>query len=245
MFGRRGFSALITAGVVALLAATTAVPAQAVINPMPPLSHVTVISAAERQNILHLYNTTDKVNWTFDDCATQAHLTALLGFLSSHNVQAKFFFTGQCMLQHPTYRAQILNAKHFLGNHSYDHTSYVTLTASRIYTEVRRSGSVAPTTTPKLCRPPYGDGAFSVRVYNALAAAGCRPAYWTVDTRDWSGSSAAVIVSRVKYGDSNTPRLYAGGVILMHGTGLHTLEALPGIYNVMVSRGLRTFHLRR
>jgi peptidoglycan/xylan/chitin deacetylase (PgdA/CDA1 family) len=211
---------------------------------MPALSKVSVVSAAEQSRIRHLYTTSLRVRYTFDDCATQTRLTALLRSLSSHNVQAVFFFTGACMRAHPTYRSQIINARHLLGNHSYDHPSYLKLTTAQIYSQVRRSYSVVPTTSVKLCRPPYGAGAFDLRVYNALAAAGCRPAFWTVDTRDWSGSTAATIVRRVRYGDSWTPPVKAGGVILMHGTGTYTLAAQQGIYDAIRAKGLTSFVLR-
>jgi peptidoglycan/xylan/chitin deacetylase (PgdA/CDA1 family) len=211
---------------------------------MPPLSKVSVVTGAEQSRIRHLYSTSSRVRWTFDDCATQARLTALLRFLDTHNVQAVFFFTGLCMRAHPTFRSQIVNSHHLLGNHSYDHPSYLTLTTAQIYSQVRRPYSVVPTTSIKLCRPPYGAGAFTVKVYNALAAAGCRPAFWTVDTRDWSGSSAATIVSRVRSGDRFTPEVQAGGVILMHGTGKYTLAAQQGIYNAIRAKGLTSFTLR-
>jgi peptidoglycan/xylan/chitin deacetylase (PgdA/CDA1 family) len=218
-------------------------PSQAADNAMPPLPGVSRITAAEQFNISHLYYTGPKVRLTFDDCATQARLTGMKNWLKAYNIQATFFFTGQCMLAHPAYASQLIQAGQLLANHSYDHGDYSRMTAAQIKDEVRRYGSVTPTTTPKLCRPPYGAGAFSVGVYNALAQAGCRPAFWTVDTRDWDGSSAASIIGRVRYGDATTPRAYPGGVILLHGTGLHTLEALPGIRQALIDRGYATFHI--
>lgn len=217
---------------------------QAVTNNMPQLRSASRLSAAEKSNILHLYSHGAKVRLTFDDCASQARLTGILNWLRKNNVQAIFFFTGTCMLAHPTYRTQLIRAHQLLGNHSFDHGDYSRMTSAQIYTEVRRHGSVLPTTSPKLCRPPYGAGAFSLRVYNALARAGCRPAFWTVDTRDWDGSPAATIIRRVQFGDRFTPRARAGGVILMHGTGPHTLEALPGVRRALMYWGLATFHLR-
>jgi peptidoglycan/xylan/chitin deacetylase (PgdA/CDA1 family) len=228
----------------AMLSVATAPATQGAVSVMPPLSKVSVVSAAEQSRIRHLYSTSPLVRYTFDDCADQTRLTALLRSLSSHNVQAIFFFTGTCMRLHPTYPAQIVHAQQLLGNHSYDHPSYLKLTTAQIYSQVRRSYSVVPTTSVKLCRPPYGDGAFNLRVYNALAAAGCRPAFWTVDTRDWSGSTAATIVRRVRTGDAYTPPVKAGGVILMHGTGRYTLAAQQGVYDAIRARGLTSFAVR-
>jgi peptidoglycan/xylan/chitin deacetylase (PgdA/CDA1 family) len=147
------------------------------------------------------------------------------------------------MLAHPGYAAQLTRKGQLLGNHSYDHADYTRLSDAGIRNEVRRRGSVVPTTSPKLCRPPYEAGAFNTRVYNALASAGCRPAFWTVDTRDWDGSSAATIVWRVKFGDATTPSVRAGGVILMHGTGRHTLEALPGISQALIDHHYSAFSI--
>lgn len=245
LLSRRGKVPLVIVAMMAVLGLAVASPvAQAAVSSMPPLSKVSVITTAERNRIRHMYSTSAKVRWTFDDCATQTRLTALLKFLDAHNVQAVFFFTGECMRGHPTFRLQITRANQLLGNHSYNHPSYLKLTTAQIYSQVRRAYSVFPTTTVKLCRPPYGAGAFDVRVYNALAGAGCRPAFWTVDTRDWSGSSAATIVGRVRTGDRYTPPVKAGGVILMHGTGKYTLAAQPGIYYAIRAKGLASFTLR-
>ncbi|MET3811776.1 polysaccharide deacetylase family protein [Arthrobacter sp. UYEF3] len=244
MPGLKFFRSILAGALAAVGLALAPAPAQAADNPMPPLPGASSITAAEQYNILHLYYTGPKVRLTFDDCATQARLTAMVNWLKAYNVQAVFFFTGQCMLAHPTYTSQLVQAGQLMANHSYDHGDYSRMTAARIIDEVRRFGSVIPSTTPKLCRPPYGAGAFSVGVYNALARAGCRPAFWTVDTRDWDGSSAATIIGRVKYGDATTPRVYPGGVILLHGTGPHTLEALPGIRQALIDRGYATFHIR-
>jgi peptidoglycan/xylan/chitin deacetylase (PgdA/CDA1 family) len=210
---------------------------------MPPLRTVSRLTPAEQYNVLHLYYRGPKVRLTFDDCASPARLSGTLSWLKAHNIQAVFFFTGQCMLAHPGYMSELTRSGQLLGNHSYDHADYTRLSGAVIRNEVRRRGSVVPTTTPKLCRPPFGAGAFNTRVYNALASAGCRPAFWTVDTRDWDGSSATTIIGRVRYGDATTPPVRPGGVILMHGTGRHTLEALPGIRQALIDHHYTTFSI--
>lgn len=243
MPGLRFLRSIIAVALAAIGLTIAPAPSRAADDAMPPLPGGSSITAAGQYNIMHLYYTGPKVRLTFDDCATQARLTGMVNWLKAYNIQATFFFTGQCMLAHPTYASQLILAGQLLANHSYDHADYSRMTAAQIKDEVHRYGSVVPTTTPKLCRPPYGAGAFSLGVYNALAQAGCRPAFWTVDTRDWDGSSAARIIARVRYGDATTPRVYPGGVILMHGTGPHTLEALPGIRQALIDRGYATFHI--
>lgn len=203
------------------------------------LSQIRRLSASERGNILDGYNFTKQVRLSFDDCAAPARLNLLLGGLKKLNVQAIFFFTGVCMAQHPNYRQQILGAHQLLGNHSFDHSDYAKLSDAKIRSQLIRG--IKPTTTPMLARPPYGDLAFTVRFYNIAASLYMRPCFWTVDTRDWAGYSAARITHRVLIGESGrngTPPAKAGGMVLMHGTARHTLEALPGII-----RGLRAKHL--
>ncbi|WP_166191381.1 polysaccharide deacetylase family protein [Metallococcus carri] len=62
--------------------------------------------------------------------------------------------------------------------------------------------------------------------------------FWTCDTRDWTGASAARIVRRAVYGDATTVRADAGGVVLMHMNGKHTGEALPDLIAGLAARGL-------
>lgn len=73
-----------------------------------------------------------------------------------------------------------------------------------------------PNTSPKVLRPPGGAGAYSVWSFTLAAAQGYRLCYWGVDTRHWSGVSAARIVNKVIHGDNRTPPARAGDVILMH-----------------------------
>jgi peptidoglycan/xylan/chitin deacetylase (PgdA/CDA1 family) len=97
---------------------------------------------------------------------------------------------------------------------------------------------------PKLLRPPYGAGAFDKRVHAAAAAKGQKVCYWTVDTRDWEGASAATIINRVRYGDASTPPAMGGGVVLMHLQGRNTGQALPGVISAVRAKGLKLEPLR-
>ena len=139
---------------VAAHASISPITRRSAVDPMPPLPRVPRISAAERYNIRHLYYRGPKVRLTFDDCATPTRLDGTLKWLKAYNIQAVFFFTGQCMLAHPGYRTRLINSGQLLGNHSYDHGDYSRMTDAAIRNEVRRPGSVIPTTAPKLCRPP-------------------------------------------------------------------------------------------
>ncbi|MCW2545446.1 MAG: hypothetical protein JWM40_2998 [Frankiales bacterium] len=209
------------------------------------LPGATSISKGERARILRGYNPTQDVRLSFDDCATAAHLRQILILLRQDKVEAIFFFTGLCMQQNPGYRAEVLRSHQLLGNHSFDHKDYSKLTDAQITAELLKG--VKPTTSPMLARPPYGALAFTVRFYDLAAKVGMRPCFWTVDTRDWDGYSADRIIHRVLVGESGpkgTPPAKAGGLVLMHGTGEHTLEALPDVISGIRHKHLVLFPLR-
>lgn len=203
------------------------------------------LTALDVSGIRTGYNASRLVRLSFDDCAEPAVFDRLVRLLHRENVQAVFFFTGKCFAMHPTYRARLEAENQLLGNHSFDHTDYRRLTDAQIRSQL--VSGVRPTTTPALARPPYGDLAFSTRFYNIAAAVGMRPAFWTVDSRDWAHLPAARITQRILRGEpgsSGTPPVKPGGFVLLHGTADHTLEALPGVITGLRTRHLALFALR-
>jgi peptidoglycan/xylan/chitin deacetylase (PgdA/CDA1 family) len=92
-----------------------------------------------------------------------------------------------------------------------------------------------------LLRPPFGAGAYTERLHDLAARAGLSLCTWTVDTRDWTGASAAHIVRSVAHGDAVTPPVRRGGVVIMHMNGEHTGAALPGVIHAIRARHL-TLH---
>ena len=223
-----------------ILALCTAVPAQAASASAPSSasSSAPTLSAAERQRIVIGYNTTAKVRLSFDDCASnQAKLSSILNTLKSYRVQAIFFFTGDCARAHPNWMSQIVAAGQYLGNHSSNHADYAKLTSAQVKAQI--AGGVRGTTNPRLCRPPYGNMAFTDWFYRIAATMGCKPAYWSVDTRDWSGSSTATILRRVFVGDQYTPPARKGGLILMHATSAHGWQAVGPMIAGLRARGFQ------
>ena len=91
----------------------------------------------------------------------------------------------------------------------------------------------------RLLRPPYGAGAFTTRLTALAASRGYGLCFWTVDTRDWAGSTTSQMVEKVRDGDAMTPPVEAGGVILMHLHGRHTAEGLQSVMDAVRARGLR------
>lgn len=182
------------------------------------------------------WNSSSTVNLSFDDTASHAALDSILATLKKKNVKATFFFNTST-----TSNAKfdkIRKAGHLVANHTYTHPNLTKLSASSVKTEVKR-GRSSYANSP-LVRPPYG--ATNATVSNVITSLGYKECLWTVDTMDWSASaspSAAAIIKRVKYGDKWSPRVYAGGMVLMHGTGKYTPAALPGVIDAIRDLGYK------
>jgi peptidoglycan/xylan/chitin deacetylase (PgdA/CDA1 family) len=120
-----------------------------------------------------------------------------------------------------------------LGNHSYTHRDFRTLTAAEIRDELRRTEvAIAPWCTQDLhpwFRPP--SGGYNAAVLAAVGAAGYPDSVtWDIDTIDWRpvannppGPTADDIVAKV------LANARGGSIVLNHLGGYHTYEALPRV----------------
>lgn len=165
---------------------------------------------------------------------------AIVDWLVDHEVHATIFMTG-AMADNPNTDAgrEVLAivGSHpgllTLGNHSYTHRDFRTLTAAEIRDELRRTeAAIVPYCSQNLkpfFRPP--NGGHNDAVLAAVGAAGYRyTVTWDIDTIDWRpikndppGPTADEIVANV------LGRAQGGSIVLMHLGGYETFEALPRI----------------
>ena len=120
-----------------------------------------------------------------------------------------------------------------LGNHSYTHRDFRTLSASEIRNELQRAEDALArycSQDPRpLFRPP--NGGYDADVLAALGSAGYRTTVlWDIDTIDWRpidndppGPTADQIVAKV-LGNAQ-----GGSIVLMHLGGYQTHKALTRI----------------
>ncbi len=200
------------------------------------------------------------VTFTFDDGpgptsnypgSTQAMINQLL----AEHIPAVFFDIGANVAAHPQIVAEEAADGFVVANHTYDHlsltgesTGTAPLTDAQVTNELSRASAAivaAGAPQPTLWRPPYGD----VNANDNLLASqlGLRIVMdWgyqgsnIVDSQDWTGISAAQIVSNVTNGYTlygvTVPGISAGSIIAMHdasGYSVNTIAALPGIVTYM------------
>ncbi|WP_422123835.1 LysM peptidoglycan-binding domain-containing protein [Planococcus sp. X10-3] len=182
-------------------------------------------------------NTTSKVvALTFDDGADGTNINRILNTLSTHNVKATFFLTGSGAEHHPQGIRNIANQGHQLGNHSYNHPDFRTLTAAQMKSQLDRTETIIRNLTGKSTKPifraPYGYTNASVLAGVGAAGYGYT-IHWNIDTIDWRGDSAATITSKV------VNNIVPGSIVLMHtGAGAPgTPTALPNIITQLKAKG--------
>ena len=180
---------------------------------------------------------------TFDAGSGAQGLPKILPALQAAGVPATFFLTGEWVENYPAQAAQIAAVpEHSIGNHSYDHPYFTTLSNASIDWELAHAQTLIVNATgrnPKpLFRFPYGDRDWrTIAEVNRLCYGSIN---WTVDTLGWKGTkggqSVNTIRSRVLAG------LQPGEIVLMHigaaedGTTLDA-DALPGMISDLKARG--------
>ncbi|HET7704241.1 MAG TPA: polysaccharide deacetylase family protein [Candidatus Limnocylindrales bacterium] len=177
---------------------------------------------------------------TFDMGGRVGDALAIVDWLVANGVHATIFMTGAMADSQATdagRRVLAVIEDHprllTLGNHSYTHRDFRSLSAAEIRDELRRTeAAIAPFCSQDLrpfFRPP--SGGVDADVLAAVGAAGYRDTIlWDVDTIDWRpirndppGPTADQIVAKV-LGNAR-----GGSIVLMHLGGYETFAALPRV----------------
>lgn len=201
-------------------------------------------SVATQVRIEHCQSRGPEVWLTFDDGGSAQQVGRILTVLRREHVQAIFFPIGSWAEAKPGVVASIAGAGQLIGDHTHDHIDLAKADGTRASWQIRHGLTHTVGSVP-LLRPPFGAGAYTRRLDDLATSLGLALCTWTVDTRDWTGSSAATIIRRVRHGDAITPPVKAGGVVIMHMNGEHTGHALPGVIHAIRARGLHLHSLPR
>ena len=194
------------------------------------------VDAARRDAIRSCGNTTDRVWLTFDDYfLSEKRMRAMLATLAEKKVRGRFVAMGSWATKNPAMIGQLRAAGHLVENHTLSHEPLSSLGDGPLRAQI--AGGPA-SDRPRLLRPGFGAGGLAARVVDTAADLGFQTCYWTVDPRDWTNPSPEQLVARVITGDDHTPPVGPGGVVLMHMTGKHTTQALPGLIDAIRAKGL-------
>lgn len=138
-----------------------------------------------------IFRTGKAVYLTFDDGPIPEVTPKVLDILDRYDVKATFFMVGENIDKHPDVFAQVLNAGHSIGNHTYNHLKgwntsfddYMVNVAKWEEAFQRHVPHGYPVPEPLRFRPPYGKATWRQR--RALHEEGYKLIYWDILTRDY------------------------------------------------------------
>ena len=158
----------------------------------------------------------------------------ILGILDKYNIKVTFFVTGMWADKNEAVLKSIAEHGHEIGNHSYTHRDFATLSDEEIVTELDRCSDAIERITgkrPNIFRAPYGS--WNARIVDAVCGQQYEFVQWDVDSIDWKGLTAAQIEARIM------PRVQSGSIILFHNDAQYIVEALPLVIEKLMAQGYK------
>jgi len=181
------------------------------------------------------------VAFTFDASYDPEPLADILDALAAADAPATFFLTGEFAADFPDAVAKIVQGGYPVGNHSYSHPDFTTLSAGEIRSQLERTAALitdAGAADPRpLFRFPYG--ARDRRTLGEVGDAGYASVYWTIDTLDWKPERTPAQVEAAVL-----EHLQPGAIILMHVGSRQTASVLPALVRKVRAEGYTLVALR-
>ncbi len=162
----------------------------------------------KRRTIARVATEESAIALTFDDGPHPASTPSVLSVLNKHNVNATFFMIGRAVSMYREIANQVSTEGHTIGNHSWDHSSFIEITHSERKRQIRKCDSTLPVTSNAIFRPPYGAQNFWSWV--STLTSGHEVIGWSIDAKDWTNKSANYISRKII---SNSKK---GCIILLH-----------------------------
>lgn len=198
----------------------------------PSIQRTFIETNTPTQNIPEAYYTGDstgkKIALTFDDGPDKKITPQILDILKDKDVPATFFVVGEQVSYFPEMTKRMINEGHTIANHTWNHPELSKKYSSQVAQEITSTNEIIEKVTGEkatLFRPPYGD--YTRADAMQFEKLGFRNVLWSVDTLDWSGTTANEILEMIHKDKS------PGGIVLQHNFSSSKLEgtvkALPQI----------------
>ncbi len=155
---------------------------------------------------------------TFDDGPNEQITPQILDLLAKYQVRATFFVVGSHVVGHEPILKRIHNDRHEIGNHSWSHPDFSTLSPEDMELQLSRTQRAiteAGVPAPKILRPPYGVVNEMVAAHNHLSIV-----RWNVDPEDWKEKNPAKVAQRI------IQAARPGAIILLHDTHSSSVGAI-------------------
>lgn len=154
---------------------------------------------------------------TFDDGPDPVYTSQILDVLKKEGVHATFFLIGKRVEKYPDIVKRELKEGHEIGNHTYNHPSFHTISRHKVVVETRKTEHLLDPAHHsdyiKLFRPP--GGTVTENSLKVLKKEGYKVILWSwhQDPRDWTNPGSERIARHI------LTNLKNGDIILLHDSG--------------------------
>ena len=187
--------------------------------------------------------------FTFDDGPSRRNTPRLLDMLDDLGIKAVFFVKSESFgngnpweREHAEIVREIVRRGHLVGNHTETHRQLPLLRNAEIEAELalsERKIERATGSKPRLIRPP--GGALSKRVEQLLGENGYTSVMWALYGGDLEVSTPEDVVRTFFRVLERREREVGdrGGIVLMHDTKSHSLDAVPRLVDALQKRNCK------
>ena len=177
----------------------------------------------------------DKILLTFDDGPVSGNTDNILKKLNDLKIKAAFFCVGNNILKNSSLASEILNERHIIGNHTFNHSKLTSPGFDR-YIEIDRFNELTKHKLGyevKYFRPPHGR--FNLFTGKLLKNKKLTNVMWSLLTYDFKGDFSLVQYSVVRYLKKNS-------IIVLHDSLRSRniiLDSISFIADEVAAKGFR------
>ncbi len=145
---------------------------------------------------------------TFDDGPDPDSTLKLAEILEEHGARGTFFVVGRLARRYPALIERLARGGHAIGNHSWNHRSFLTINSKQRREQVRLCQEALHPYGSMIFRPPFGHQ--NLRSRFDLLLAGYQVVTWNLLAEDWLDLDCSQILAKIEAG------IKPGSIILLH-----------------------------
>ena len=180
--------------------------------------------------------TKNDIYLTFDNGYEAGYTTDILDILLEEDVPATFFVTGHYVEQEPKLIKRMVEDGHIIGNHSYHHPDFTSMSKKEIEEELQLVEDAISDVTDydemKYVRPPRGT--FNNQTLKWSSELGYISVFWSLAFKDWEKNRQ----QGEQYAfDNIMEQVHPGAIILLHTVSEDNAEALEKVIQQLKKDG--------